>query len=204
MTLGGVIWFQRRDQQRVEVKLNKISNQVEVLEAFSQRIFHSIEAEDILWGIAAQSVESLELDQCAVYTRSDVSQSWECRAVAQANKPIEREAHEVTGFALDEGIIGRAGMRGAVEVDKPAQPLPMHDGEGLKASVMAIPIVCDGKVIGVLEAAMGTHETSMPAREKSCPTWRTSWARNSVEAFLSARRWNSRASTKTTQVRSCA
>ena len=155
MTLGGVIWFQRRDQHRVEVKLNKISNQVEVLEAFSQRIFHSIEAEDILWGIAAQSVESLGLDQCAVYTRSDVSQSWECRAVAQANKPIEREAHEVTRFALDEGIIGRAGMRGTVEVEKHAQPQPMHNGVGLKASVMAIPIVCDGKVIGVLEAAMG-------------------------------------------------
>ena len=154
LALGTVIWFQRRDQQRVEVKLNKISNQVEVLEAFSQRIFHSIEAEDILWGIAAQSVESLGLDQCSVYTRSDVSQSWECRAVAQADKPIEREAHEVTGFALDEGIIGRAGMRGAVEVDKPAQPLPMHDGKGLKASVMAIPIVCDGKVIGVVEAAL--------------------------------------------------
>ena len=31
----------------------------------------------------------------------------------------------------------------------------MHNGVGLKASVMAIPIVCDGKVIGVLEAAMG-------------------------------------------------
>ena len=73
LALGTIIWFQRRDQQRVEVKLNKISNQVEVLEAFSQRIFHSIEAEDILWGIAAQSVESLGLDQCSVYTRSDVS-----------------------------------------------------------------------------------------------------------------------------------
>ena len=45
-------------------------------------------------------------------------------------------------------------MRGAVEVDKPAHPLPMHDGKGLKASVMAIPIVCDGKVIGVVEAAL--------------------------------------------------
>ena len=121
----------------------------------------------------------------SVYTRSDVSQSW-VRAVAQANKPIEREGHEVTGFALDEGIIGGR-HAGAVEVDKPAQPLPMHDGQGLKASVMAIPIVCDGKVWR-LEAALKTRETSI-GREKSCPTWRTSWAK--LASFLSARRWNS-------------
>ena len=143
-----------KDQQRIEVKLNKISNQVEVLEAFSQRIFHSIEAEDILWGIAAQSVESLGLDQCSVYTRSGRFPVLGMSRGGPSQRAHRREAHEVTGFALDEGIIGRAGMRGAVEVDKPAQPLPMHDGKGLKASVMAIPIVCDGKVIGVVEAAL--------------------------------------------------
>ena len=154
LALGTVIWFQRRDQQRVEVKLNKSPTKWRCLKRFPTH-FSQHRKRKTSCGHCRASVESLGLDQCSVYTRSDVSQSWECRAVAQANKPIEREAHEVTRFALDEGIIGRAGMRGTVEVEKPAQPQPMHDGEGLKASVMAIPIVCDGKVTGVVEAALG-------------------------------------------------
>ena len=76
-----IVPCRRRDRSSAKkTKLSRISTQVEVLEAFSQRIFHSVVADDILWGIAAQSVESLSFDQCAIYTRSENKQHWERRA----------------------------------------------------------------------------------------------------------------------------
>ena len=151
--LGIVILYQKNKSAKVEVKLNRISTQVEVLEAFSQRIFHSVEADDILWGIAAQSVESLSFDQCAIYTRSDNRQQWERRAVAQPNRPSFRESHVEASLAIDQGVVGRVGLRGQVELEKPDMPEAMYDSDFIKRSVMAVPVVCDGSVIGVMEAA---------------------------------------------------
>ena len=162
IVLNRVAWRKRK----VEGKLNRISAQVAVLEAFSQRIFHSVEAEDILWGIASQSVESLNLDQCAIYTRSENRHSWVRQAVAQAGQPDLREEHEVEAFPIDAGIVGRVGLRGHVEVDKPESPDPFYRDRGHKHSVLAIPIVCDGSVIGVLEAAYLEPRDFDPSQRK--------------------------------------
>ena len=153
--LGVVILYQKNRSAKVETKLSRISTQVEVLEAFSQRIFHSVEADDILWGIAAQSVESLSFDQCAIYTRSENKQHWERRAVAQSNRPSLRDELGELTLEIDQGLVGRVGLRGQVEFEAPDQPEALYDSERTKKAVLGVPIVCDGSVIGVIEAAFG-------------------------------------------------
>ena len=163
--LGVVILYQKNRSAKVETKLSRISTQVEVLEAFSQRIFHSVEADDILWGIAAQSVESLSFDQCAIYTRSENQQHWERRAVAQSNRPSLRDELGELTLEIDQGLVGRVGLRGQVEFEAPDQPEALYDSERTKKAVLGVPIVCDGRVIGVIEAAFG-EERSFDAGQR--------------------------------------
>ena len=163
--LGVVILYQKNRSAKVETKLSRISTQVEVLEAFSQRIFHSVEADDILWGIAAQSVESLSFDQCAIYTRSENKQHWERRAVAQPNRPSLRDELGELTLEIDQGLVGRVGLRGQVEIEAPDQPEALYDSERTKKAVLGVPIVCDGSVIGVIEAAFG-EERSFDAGQR--------------------------------------
>ena len=153
------------NKRKVETKLSRISTQVEVLEAFSQRIFHSVEADDILWGIAAQSVESLSFDQCAIYTRAENQQHWERRAVAQSNRPSLRDDLGELALEIDQGLVGRVGLRGQVEFEAPDQPEALYDSERTKKAVLGVPIVCDGRVIGVIEAAFG-EERSFDAGQR--------------------------------------
>lgn len=153
LALGGVIAYQQRNKQRVEVKLNKISTQVEILELFSRRIYHSVHAPDILWSIAEQCVESLGFAESSVYTKTEDGQSWSRESVAQIQSLQMREGHVPDILPIDLGPVGLAGQRGLVHAEKPQNPQTMFGSKILKRSVLAVPIVCDGSVIGVIEGA---------------------------------------------------
>ena len=135
----GSFLYQKNRSAKVETKLSRISTQVKVLEAFSQRIFHSVEADDILWGIAAQSVESLSFDQCAIYTRSENKQHWERRAVAQPNRPSLRDELGELTLEIDQGLVGRVGLRGQVEFEAPDQPEALYDSKRTKKPCWVCP-----------------------------------------------------------------
>ena len=128
-------------------------HQLEIVEHFSQSIFRQNTPEDILWDIASSCIEKLGLEDCVIYLKDDDKKVWVQKA-AYGPKSIDyRALHEPMELKLGEGIVGRVGGTGVAEIvqDTSTDKDYVVD-DALRSSEMAVPILCDGKVIGVIDS----------------------------------------------------
>ena len=128
-------------------------HQLEIVEHFSQSIFRQNTPEDILWDIASSCIEKLGLEDCVIYLKDDDKKVWVQKA-AYGPKSIDyRALHEPMELKLGEGIVGRVGGTGVAEIvqDTSTDKDYVVD-DALRGSEMAVPILCDGNVIGVIDS----------------------------------------------------
>ena len=128
-------------------------DQLEIIEHFSQSIFRQNTPEDILWDIASSCIEKLGLEDCVIYLKDDDKKVWVQKA-AYGPKSIDyRALHEPMELKLGEGIVGRVGATGVAEiVEDTSTDQDYVVDDALRGSEMAVPILCDGKVIGVIDS----------------------------------------------------
>lgn len=127
--------------------------QLEVIEYFSQSVFRQNTTEDILWDIAASCIDKMGLEDCVIYLRDDVKGVWVQKAAYGPKNLDYRAIHEPLELALGQGIVGRVGQTGIAEiVSNTAEDADYVVDDAVRASEMAVPILCDGNVIGVIDS----------------------------------------------------
>ena len=138
-------------------------DQLEIIEHFSQSIFRQNTPEDILWDIASSCIEKLGLEDCVIYLKDEDNGVWVQKA-AYGPKSIDyRALHEPMELKVGEGIVGRVGSSGVAEIvaDTSRDKDYVMD-DALRSSEMAVPILCDGEVIGVIDSEHSLKDFFQP------------------------------------------
>ena len=146
-------WFFRAIHTQRRPSNEHWRDQLDIIEHFSQSIFRQNSPEDILWDIAASCIEKMGLEDCVIYLKDDDKQVWVQKA-AYGPKSIDyRALHEPMELKCGEGIVGRVGATGVAEIvsDTSSDSDYVVD-DARRSSEMAVPILCDGQVIGVIDS----------------------------------------------------
>lgn len=153
LLIGVAAWFFRTILTHRAPSKAHWRDQLEIIEHFSQSIFRQNTPEDILWDIASSCIEKLGLEDCVIYLKDDDKKVWVQKA-AYGPKSIDyRALHEPMELKFGEGIVGRVGATGVAEIVQDTstdQDYVVDDA--LRGSEMAVPILCDGNVIGVIDS----------------------------------------------------
>ena len=143
----------RKKRSEAESQLSDMNTQLEIIEYFSRSIFRSNSADDILWDIAAQCISRLDFEDCVIYMLDDTESHWIQKAAYGPKNIDYRDIHEPVTLGISEGIVGAVGLSGQAEIiDDVRKDTRYVVDDAQRLSEMAVPIVCDGKVIGVIDS----------------------------------------------------
>lgn len=145
--------LQRIKKGAAQNELNDMNVQLEIIEYFSRSIFRINSADDILKDIAAQCISRLDFEDCAIYMLDKDNNQWVQKAAYGPKNTGYRDIKNPSILGISEGIVGAVGLSGQAEIVPDLRKdtrYVVDDAERL--SEMAVPIVCDGKVIGVIDS----------------------------------------------------
>ncbi len=136
-----------------ENDLEHLALQVEVIEYFSRSSYQDYTQEDILWDIAEHCIAQLGFEDCVIYLLNEERQVWEQKAAYGPKKLNYREIHQPIVIPLNQGIVGSVGASGQSEIvdDTRLDGRYILDDD-MRLSEMAVPIIADGRVIGVIDS----------------------------------------------------
>lgn len=160
---GFVRWREKRlkKQQQARLELEKLRNtnllyQLEteqVVNFFSQTIAADSTLEEALWNVAQQCIARLGWEDCVIYLLDaergvlvqKAAWGWKSAPARQIVNPIE--------IPLGQGIVGAVAESGqpALIGDTSSDPRYIVD-DAVRASELAVPILADGRVIGVIDS----------------------------------------------------
>ena len=151
LALIGIVVWSRQKLKPMAGELKNMTKQIQVVEYFSRSIFRSTTAEDILWDITAKTISQLHFDRCEMYLLAEDERVWIQKTMQVKGQDPARHQHQPTAIPLQEGLIGAVGLSGNLETIDSAAKDGRFDVNAFGCeSLMAVPIVCDARVIGVI------------------------------------------------------
>lgn len=152
------IWFFATLVRQRRITNEHWREQLAIIEYFSESVFRQNTTEDILWDIASSCIEKLGLEDCVIYLKDSEKKVWVQKAAFGPKNVDYRAIHEPMELAFGQGIVGRVGESGVAEIvaDTSLDKAYVVD-DAVRRSEMAVPIRCDGEVIGIIDS-----EHSMP------------------------------------------
>ncbi len=163
MLLVVAIWFFTMILRQKRVSASDLEEQLDIMEYFSKSVFRQNTTEDILWDITSSVIEKLGLEDCVIYLKDPVRNTWVQKAAYGPKNIDYRAIHEPMELPFGKGIVGRVGNTGVAEIVNDTQSDEDYlVDDALRGSELAVPIVCDGVVIGVIDS-----EHTLPAFFKS-------------------------------------
>ena len=154
LVMGGIaVWFFSMLVRQKRGSQGDLAKQLDIIEHFSKSVFRQNTPEDIVWDIAASCIEQLGLEDCVIYLKDARRQVWVQKAAYGPKNVDYRAIHEPIDLAFGQGIVGRVGARGVAEIvhDTSKDPDYVVD-DAVRGSELAVPILCDGEVIGVIDS----------------------------------------------------
>ncbi|WP_378179983.1 helix-turn-helix domain-containing protein [Aquimarina sp. SS2-1] len=135
------------------IHYDKPSQITGILSYFSTSLFDKNKLEDVLWDIVENCIAYLQLEDCIIYIVDDVKNVLVQKA-AFGNKNLgERSILSPIEISMGEGIVGQVAESGEYECvyDVTYDERYVVDDISRK-SELAVPIMIDDKVIGVLDS----------------------------------------------------
>ena len=154
LVMGGIaVWFFSMLVRQKRGSQGDLAKQLDIIEHFSKSVFRQNTPEDIVWDIAASCIEQLGLEDCVIYLKDTRRQVWVQKAAYGPKNVDYRAIHEPIDLGLGQGIVGRVGASGVAEIvhDTSKDPDYVVD-DAVRGSELAVPILCDGEVIGVIDS----------------------------------------------------
>ena len=109
--------------------------------------------DDICWNIAKTAIGDLGFDDCVVYLLNEAGDTLIQRAAHGPKNPERREILDPIEIPVGEGIVGSVAERGRYEVIHDARDDTRYiTDDQFRCSELAVPIVCNKRVIGVLDS----------------------------------------------------
>lgn len=113
--------------------------------------------DDICWNIAKTAIGDLGFEDCVVYLLNETGDTLIQRAAHGPKNPERREILDPIEIPVGEGIVGSVAKTGHYEVIHDARDDKRYiTDDQFRCSELAVPIVCNKRVIGVLDSE---HET---------------------------------------------
>ena len=154
LVMGGIaVWFFSMLVRQKRGSQGDLAKQLDIMEHFSKSVFRQNTPEDIVWDIAASCIEQLGLEDCVIYLKDARRQVWVQKAAYGPKNVDYRAIHEPIDLGFGQGIVGRVGASGVAEIvhDTSKDPDYVVD-DAVRGSELAVPILCDGEVIGVIDS----------------------------------------------------
>ena len=126
---------------------------LEVLHEFALSQVGLNSLEEILWNVAKTAIARLGFVDCVIYLVDDSGQTLVQRAAHGPKNPIAQDIYNPITIPIGQGIVGTVAATGKPEKvgDTRLDPRYIEDDEH-RLSELAVPIIHDDKVIGVLDS----------------------------------------------------
>lgn len=139
-----------KQDQRHQHRLHALDTQLEVIGYFSRSIFRSSSADSILDDIALRCITVLGFDHTSIYMRDDDRKRWVRKA--ESSGAAMAEGHTAEFVGMNDELVGSVGMSGSAEIiAHRGKDSRVTSNQPKMRSELAVPIVCDGRVIGVID-----------------------------------------------------
>lgn len=126
---------------------------IRTLHGFARGMLEARNIDDLLWDVAARTIAQLGYEDCVIYLVDEERSCLVQRAAHGAKNPREHVILNRIELAFDQGVVGSVASSGKGEIvpDVRADSRYVVDDQA-RASEMAVPIIHDGKVLGVLDS----------------------------------------------------
>ena len=126
---------------------------LEVLHRFTMSQAELTDLDDICWYIAKTAIGDLGFEDCVVYLLNEGGDTLIQRAAHGPKNPERREILDPIEIPIGEGIVGSVAKTGRYEVIHDARDDQRYiTDDQFRCSELAVPIVCNKRVIGVLDS----------------------------------------------------
>ena len=110
------IWFFSMVLRQKRVTTSDLEEQLDIIEYFSKSVFRQNTTEDILWDITSSVIDKLGLEDCVIYLKDPVRNTWIQKAAYGPKNLDYRAIHEPMELPVGRGIVGRVGNTGVAEI----------------------------------------------------------------------------------------
>ncbi len=134
-------------------RLRSVEKQLSIINEFSVAISDLNTVEEIIWAIAQHPIAQLDFEDCVVYILDTERNVLVQKAAYGPKNPERFEIKDPIEIPLGQGIVGSVAESGVSEriTDTRKDPRYIIDDE-VRFSELAVPIVFEGKVLGVIDS----------------------------------------------------
>jgi ligand-binding sensor domain-containing protein/putative methionine-R-sulfoxide reductase with GAF domain len=143
-----LVWWANQRRRRSAKKVND-----RAISYFANSRFGSNNVNDVLWDITQNVITLTELVDCVVYLVDENGEKLVQKAAFGEKNPSGQEILNVLEIPVGQGIVGTVAKTGIAEIipDTRRDPRYIPDA-GQRLSEIAVPIIYEGKVIGVIDS----------------------------------------------------
>lgn len=139
--------YRLRQKQQQEKRMD------ETIDYFANSLYGENSINEICWDIARNCIAQLKLDDCVVYLWDDKQAALVPKAAYGLKNPKDHEILNPIVLRLGEGVVGSAAAAGKPVLVKDTSKDSRYVVDVMEClSELAVPIVHDGKVIGVIDS----------------------------------------------------
>jgi LytS/YehU family sensor histidine kinase len=122
------------------------------IDYFANSVFGHNSVDDICWDICRNCISQMHLEDCVVYLVDSQRQVLVQKAAYGPKNPHGQDIHDPIDIAIGQGIVGTVTATGKpiLVQDTRKDPRYIVDDEA-RLSELAVPIIHDGEVIGVID-----------------------------------------------------
>lgn len=126
---------------------------LEVLHEFALSQVNLNSLDEILWNVAKTAIAKLGFVDCVIYLIDDDGSTLVQKAAHGPKNPVQQEIYNPITIAVGDGIVGAVAQSGEIEVvSDTRQDSRYIVDDATRLSELAVPIIHDGSVIGVLDS----------------------------------------------------
>jgi len=149
----------QKDQRHLEQlsayqeELKENSRYFQVINEFALSLVQQNTVEGILWSVARNAIAKLGFEDCVLYLIDETGTKLIQKAAHGPKNPEQEQIADPIVIPLGEGIVGAVAATGEPELvpDIRLDPRYIQD-DAMRLSELAVPIIHDGRVIGVLDS----------------------------------------------------
>jgi putative methionine-R-sulfoxide reductase with GAF domain/sugar lactone lactonase YvrE len=151
MIIGFIYWFISSRNRKIEEQREEIETE-QAINYFASSMSEQQVVDNILWDVAKNCIGRLHFEDCVIYLLDEDRRILVQKAAHGPKSPREFEIEKPIGIELGKGIVGSVALSGIAEIipDTTKDPRYIVDDEQ-RLSEIAVPIVSDGKVLGVID-----------------------------------------------------
>lgn len=134
-------------------QLEKKDRYLEVINRYAIQLLDCQTVDMVVWTLAKHAIAELGYEDCVVYLFDEKGEFLVQKAAHGPKNPIDLSIYNPIKLRLGEGIVGHVALRGVPEIvrDTSIDSRYVIDDD-MRLSEIAVPIIHDGEVIGVIDS----------------------------------------------------